>query len=257
MIQLERVSHFYDAGGVHQQVLFDVTATISAGEIVLLTGPSGSGKSTLLSLIGALRSTQAGSLTVLGQELCGAAAETLIRVRRQIGFIFQAHNLLDCLTVRQNVEVALAVHGSERRSARRRAAEMLEAVGLSAYLDRHPRQLSGGQQQRVAIARALAARPPLILADEPTAALDSVSGGEVATRIRDLARHEGCSAVVVTHDHRILQIADRVLHIEDGRLRDGSTESDREGVREALPTQASRTGSDPGGRKTASIGVAS
>jgi putative ABC transport system ATP-binding protein len=152
----------------------------------------------------------------------------LIRVRRQIGFIFQAHNLLDCLTVRQNVEVGLAVHGSsERRTARLRAAEMLEAVGLSAYLDRYPRQLSGGQQQRVAIARALAARPRLILADEPTAALDSVSGSEVATRIRDLARHEGCSAVVVTHDHRILQIADRVLHIEDGCLHAGSTESGR------------------------------
>jgi putative ABC transport system ATP-binding protein len=231
MIQLERVNHHYDAGSVRQQVLFDVTETIAAGEIVLLTGPSGSGKSTLLSLIGALRSTQAGSLRVLGQQLCNAPAETLIHVRRQIGFIFQAHNLLDCLTVRQNVEVGLAVHGGgERRTARRQAAEMLEAVGLSAYLDRYPRQLSGGQQQRIAIARALVARPRLILADEPTAALDSVSGAEVATRIRDLAKQEGCSAVVVTHDHRILQIADRVLHIEDGRLRTGSIGSEgREG----------------------------
>jgi len=219
MIQLERVSHYYDAGGTRQQVLFDISATIAAGEIVLLTGPSGSGKSTLLTLIGALRSTQSGRLRVLGQELCHASPETLIRVRKQIGYIFQGHNLLDCLTVRENVEVALAVHGrNQRREARHRAAEMLEAVGLSAFLHRYPRQLSGGQQQRVAIARALAGRPRIILADEPTASLDSATGGEVATRIRELARQEGCAAIVVTHDHRILQIADRVVPIEDGRL---------------------------------------
>jgi putative ABC transport system ATP-binding protein len=228
MIRLERVNHYYDAGSVRQQVLFDVSEVIGAGEIVLLTGPSGPGKSTLLSLIGALRSTQNGSLRVLGQELCNASRNTLISVRRHIGYIFQGHNLLGCLTVRQNVEVALAVHGrSERREARLRAAEMLEAVGLSAYLDRYPRQLSGGQQQRVAIARALASHPRIILADEPTAALDSVSGGEVAGRLRDLAKHEGCAAIVVTHDQRILRIADRVLQIEDGRLQaDGSLAPD-------------------------------
>ena len=218
MIEIERVNHYYGPSSMRRQVLFDVSATVAGGEIVLLTGPSGSGKSTLLSLIGALRSAQQGSLRVLGEELCGAAADTLIRVRRQVGYIFQKHNLFDCLTAQQNVELCLGLHGAQRSTARRRATEVLDAVGLAAYLDRYPYQLSGGQQQRVAIARALAPRPRLILADEPTAALDSVSGGEVAERIRELAKQEGCAAVVVTHDQRILRIADRILDMEDGRL---------------------------------------
>jgi putative ABC transport system ATP-binding protein len=220
MIRLDRVSHYYGTDCTRRQVLFDVCASVAAGEIVLLTGPSGSGKSTLLALVGALRSAQEGRLTVLGEELRDASADVLIRVRRQIGYIFQKHNLLECLTVLQNVQVSLAPQGgSGRRTARQRAAEVLEAVGLSACLDRYPRQLSGGQQQRVAIARALAARPRLILADEPTASLDSATGAEVAARIRALAKQEGCAAVVVTHDQRILRIADRVLEMEDGRLR--------------------------------------
>jgi putative ABC transport system ATP-binding protein len=220
MIRLDQVSHYYGTGCTRRQVLFDVCARVAAGEIVLLTGPSGSGKSTLLTLVGALRSAQEGRLTVLGQELRDASADALIRVRRQIGYIFQKHNLLECLTVLQNVQVSLAPQGGRyRRTAQQRAAEVLEAVGLSVHLDRYPRQLSGGQQQRVAIARALAARPRLILADEPTASLDSATGAEVATRIRALAKQEGCAAVVVTHDQRILRIADRVLEMEDGRLR--------------------------------------
>jgi len=222
MIRLDEVSHHYGGGSTRRQVLFDVCARVDAGEIVLLTGPSGSGKSTLLTLIGALRSAQTGSMTVLGQELREASADTLLGVRRQIGYIFQKHNLLDCLTVLQNVQVSLAAHGDiDRPMARRRAVDMLEAVGLSAHLDRHPRQLSGGQQQRVAIARALAGRPRIILADEPTASLDSASGSEVAVRIRELVKREGCAAVVVTHDQRILRIADRVLQMEDGRLTAG------------------------------------
>lgn len=221
MIRLDHVSHYYGAGCTRRQVLFDVCATMAAGEVVLLTGPSGSGKSTLLTLVGALRSAQDGSLTVLGNELRDASADALIHVRRQIGYIFQKHNLLDCLTVLQNVQVSLAARdGNDRRAARQRAATMLDIVGLSAYGNRYPRQLSGGQQQRVAIARALVGRPRIILADEPTASLDSTTGGDVAARIRDLAKQEGCTAVVVTHDHRILQMADRVLHIEDGRLQE-------------------------------------
>jgi len=129
MIQLDHVSHYYGAGCTRRQVLFDVCATVAPGEIVLLTGPSGSGKSTLLTLIGALRSAQDGNVTVLGQALDAASPDTLIRVRRQIGYIFQKHNLLDCLTVLQNVQVSLAARGgSDRRMAQRRAAEILEAV---------------------------------------------------------------------------------------------------------------------------------
>lgn len=219
MISINRLNHWYVGGSARHQVLFDIDAEIAPGEIVLLTGPSGSGKSTLLSLIGALRSAQQGTLTVLGQQLCAATPDALIGVRRQVGYIFQAHNLLDCLTVWENVAVSLALHAvSDRRAAYRRAVEMLEVVGLSACLDRYPRQLSGGQQQRVAIARALVAHPRIILADEPTAALDSVTGAEVAARIRELVKREGCAAVVVTHDARITSIADRVLRIEDGRL---------------------------------------
>jgi len=219
MIRLDHVSHMYGAGGTRRQVLFDACAHVAPGEVVLLTGPSGSGKSTLLTLIGALRAAQTGSMQVLGRELRAASSDTLIEVRRRIGYIFQKHNLLECLSVLQNVQVSLAAHDDiDRPTARRRAIDMLDAVGLSAYLDRYPRQLSGGQQQRVAIARALAGRPRIILADEPTASLDSATGGEVAMRIRELAKQEGCAAVVVTHDQRILRIADRVLQMEDGRL---------------------------------------
>ena len=225
MIRIENVNHYYGAGETRRQVLFDICATVEAGKIVLLTGPSGSGKSTLLTLVGALRSAQSGRMEVLGRELRDATPQTLIGVRRQIGYIFQRHNLLSCLTVLQNVEVGLAGHSeqawrlAQQRAIRQRAVEMLEAVGLATYLDHYPRQLSGGQQQRVAIARALAPRPRLILADEPTASLDSASGGDVAEHIRQLAKQEGCAAVVVTHDQRILRIADSILDIEDGRLR--------------------------------------
>ena len=223
MIRIEHVSHHYGTNGTRRQVLFDVSASIAPGEIVLLTGPSGSGKSSLLSLIGALRSVHEGSLQVLGHELRDASQDTLIRARRGIGYIFQAHNLLDCLTALQNVEVSLAARGApDRKTTRQRAAEALEAVGLSDCLDAFPRHLSGGQQQRVAIARALVGRPRLILADEPTASLDSATGGEVVARMRELAKQEGCAAVVVTHDQRILGIADRTLEIEDGRLKIGA-----------------------------------
>jgi putative ABC transport system ATP-binding protein len=219
MIHLDHVNHSYGTGALRRQVLSDVTATIQAGEIVLLTGPSGSGKTTLLSLIGALRSMQEGGLAVLGTQLRGASAQVLVGVRRQIGYIFQGHNLLDGLTALQNVHVPLLLHAAyDRRTARRRAMELLDAVGLSDVLHRYPAQLSGGQRQRVAIARALVARPRLILADEPTASLDGKAGAEVAERIRALAKREGCTAVVVTHDHRILGIADRVFTLEDGCL---------------------------------------
>jgi putative ABC transport system ATP-binding protein len=186
---------------------------------VLLTGPSGSGKTTLLTLLGALRSVQEGSLRVLGQELRGAKPNTLIQIRRQVGYIFQAHNLLRSLTAAQNVRMALELHnGLSPQQVQQQAEAMLAAVGLGDRVHYYPEQLSGGQKQRVAIARALVSHPKLVLADEPTAALDSKSGREVVTLMEKLAREQGCTILMVTHDNRILDIADRVLHMEDGRL---------------------------------------
>lgn len=171
-VRIEGVDHFFGRVPLRRQILFGLSATVRAGEIVILTGPSGSGKTTALTLIGALRSVQGGSLEVLGHQLAGAGKRGLVEVRRQIGYIFQHHNLLDALTAGQNVEIALQVHpGIAARERRRRAAAMLEAVGLAEHVDAHPDRLSGGQKQRVAIARALVGQPNLVLADEPTASL--------------------------------------------------------------------------------------
>jgi putative ABC transport system ATP-binding protein len=155
----------------------------------------------------------------LGQELCGAKPAALEKVRKQIGFIFQQHNLLEALTAIQNVELGARVSGKIRRSQlRKRAAHMLDAVGLGDFLHHHPEQLSGGQRQRVAIARALVGEPAMLLADEPTASLDKKSGREVVDRMKFLAREHGTTILLVTHDNRILDIADRIVHLEDGRL---------------------------------------
>jgi len=218
-IVIEGLDHFYGRGNLRRQVLFDVTASISQGEIIIVTGPSGSGKTTLLTLVGALRSAHSGSLRVLGQELNGARSDALEAVRKRIGFIFQQHNLLGALTAVQNVELGLRVSGRhDRAELGRRAQSMLEAVGLGAHGDKRPEQMSGGQRQRVAIARALASEPAMVLADEPTASLDKVSGREVVERMQTLAREQGTTILLVTHDNRILDIADRILHLEDGRL---------------------------------------
>jgi putative ABC transport system ATP-binding protein len=200
-------------------VLCEIDLEVRAGEIVIVTGPSGSGKTTLLTLIGALRSPQQGSVRVLGAELRAARSRELGRVRARIGYVFQAHNLLDALTASQNVQMGLYVRrGTSRREARRRAEEMLDAVGLADRAHQHPARLSGGQRQRVAIARALVGRPRIVLADEPTSALDKQSGREVVDLLRSLAREQGVTVLLVTHDNRILDVADRIVHLEDGRL---------------------------------------
>ncbi len=219
LISIDGVHHYYGEGALRRQILFGITADIRRGEIVIVTGPSGSGKTTLLTLIGGLRSTQEGSLKVLGHELNGASERALVEVRKRIGYIFQAHNLLASLTARQNVEMALALHPDIAPKERRaRSIAMLKAVGLGERVDHRPDQLSGGQKQRVAIARALASGPQILLADEPVASLDRKSGRDVADLIHDLAKRDGCTVLLVTHDHRILDIADRVIHVEDGRL---------------------------------------
>lgn len=217
-IVVEGLNHSFGKGALRKQILFDISTEIPKGEIVIVTGPSGSGKTTMLTLVGALRSAQDGTVRVLGEELCGAKARVLERVRKQIGFIFQQHNLLDALTAVQNVELGLRVSSRGRSGRRRKAAEMLDAVGLGDRIKHKPHQLSGGQRQRVAIARALVAQPAMLLADEPTASLDKQSGREVVDRMKVLAKQHGTTILLVTHDNRILDIADRIMHLEDGRL---------------------------------------
>ena len=218
-IVVRGLNHAYGRGELRKQILFDVDVEIRTGEIVIVTGPSGSGKTTLLTLVGALRSAQEGSVQVLGAELRNARAATLEKVRRRIGFIFQQHNLLGALTALQNVELGVRAAGRYPRSEhRQRAREMLNAVGMGERMHHRPDQLSGGQRQRVAIARALAAEPAIVMADEPTASLDRKSGREVVDRMKFLAREHGTTILLVTHDNRILDIADRIVHLEDGRL---------------------------------------
>jgi putative ABC transport system ATP-binding protein len=218
-IQISHLDHAYGKGQLRKPTLIDINLTMTQGEIVILTGPSGSGKTTLLSLIGALRSPQSGSLQILGEELLGANTPKQQRVRSQIGFIFQSHNLLECLTAWENVNMALKLHSGLSAAAReQRCLEFLEAVGLGERVDYYPDNLSGGQKQRVAIARALVSHPKIILADEPTAALDKQAGRDVVEIMQKLAREQGSTILLVTHDNRILDIADRLIHMEDGRL---------------------------------------
>ncbi|MEN9766665.1 DevA family ABC transporter ATP-binding protein [Vulcanococcus sp.] len=218
-IELKDLCHWYGTGSMRRQVLQGVDLRVAAGEVVLLTGPSGCGKTTLLTLVGALRSVQHGSVQVLGHELAGAGRRERQRLRRSIGMIFQGHNLLRCLTAEQNVQMGSDLLPDLGYRARRdQAREWLRAVGLGDELHKLPHDLSGGQKQRVAIARALAAHPRLLLADEPTAALDSQTGREVVELLRRLAREQGCAVLMVTHDPRILDIADRLVRMEDGHL---------------------------------------
>ncbi len=219
VISIHQLNHYFGTGKLRKQVLFDINLEIFAGEIVIMTGPSGSGKTTLLTLLGGLRSAQSGSLNVLGQELCQASQNELVQARRHNGYIFQAHNLHGSLTALENVQMGLEVHGIFSKSERHhRAAEMLNKVGLKERINYYPADLSGGQKQRVAIARALVSRPQIVLADEPTAALDKKSGRDVVDIMHDLAKQQGCIILLVTHDNRILDIADRIIYMEDGRL---------------------------------------
>lgn len=222
VIHGRNINFWFGTGELRKQILYDVSIDVAAGEIVLLTGPSGSGKTTLLSLLGGLRHMLDGELTVLSHALHGASADELVLVRREIGFIFQQHNLLEFLTARQNVELMLQLQPAvSADEGRRRAESVLTDVGLADRLDYHPAKLSGGQKQRVAVARALVGGPKLILADEPTAALDSQSGRDVVNLLQRLARTNGCPVLMVTHDSRVLDIADRIIEMEDGRISAG------------------------------------
>lgn len=216
-VKIRNLNYFFGVGDLRKQVLFDINLDLPRGQIVIMTGPSGSGKTTLLTLIGALRTASQGSLQVLDRELVGLGNRKLVSVRRNIGFIFQAHNLFESLTASQNVEMAIEL---QRRfhSKREQAVEILDKLGLGHRVDYKPEALSGGQKQRVAIARALVNQPALILADEPTAALDKKSGRDVVTLMQKLAKEENRTILMVTHDNRILDVADRIINLVDGRL---------------------------------------
>ncbi|MBW4472317.1 MAG: DevA family ABC transporter ATP-binding protein [Stenomitos rutilans HA7619-LM2] len=219
VIAIQKLNHTFGKGALQQPVLSNINLEMNSGEIVILTGPSGSGKTTLLTLIGALRKMQDGSLKILNQELQGANQRKLMQVRNQIGFIFQSHNLLKCLTAWENVAMSLKLHKTTLPVERRtKATAILQSVGLADRVDYYPETLSGGQKQRVAIARALVSHPRLILADEPTAALDRQSGRDIVELMQKLAQEQACAILLVTHDNRILDIADRLIHMEDGRL---------------------------------------
>ena len=219
VVAVNNLNHYFGKGNLKKQVLFDISLDIGKGEIVIMTGPSGSGKTTLLTLSGGLRSPQEGSIKVLGVEMLKASQRQILQVRRNIGYIFQAHNLLKSLTAQQNVQMSGQLHPEmSGREVKERATAMLDAVGLSDRKNYYPDSLSGGQKQRVAIARALMSHPKLVLADEPTAALDGKSGREVVEIMQRLAKEQGTTILMVTHDNRILDVADRIVHMEDGLL---------------------------------------
>ena len=225
VIDIKKLDHYFGKGELIKQILFDINLTLKSGEVVILKGPSGSGKTTLLTLMGGLRSPQNGSLKVLGQELVGAKKHQLIKIRRNIGYIFQSHNLLECLTARQNIAMSLELYPQySKGEIKQKTQEILEAVGLGERIDYYPQNLSGGQKQRVAIARALVSHPKIVLADEPTASLDSKSGHDVVNIMQKLAKEQGCTILIFTHDNRILDVADRIVELEDGHLKQATLE---------------------------------
>ena len=214
-IEAHGLSLIYGSGDTAVCALDQVDLQIESGEMLALMGPSGSGKTTLLMLLGCLLQPTAGEVRVEGQSVAGLSNPELGRLRLQrMGFIFQSYNLFPALTATENVQVALELKGRHLSEA----PGLLERVGLGGRLRNFPRQLSGGEKQRVAIARALAGDPPILLADEPTAALDSTNGRAVVKLLAQLAHDQGRAVVVVTHDPRVGELADRLVRIEDGRI---------------------------------------
>ncbi|MDX2239139.1 MAG: ABC transporter ATP-binding protein [Leptolyngbyaceae cyanobacterium bins.302] len=209
----------FRSGAVASPVLQGVDLEIPYGEIQLLMGPSGSGKTTLLSILAGILTPTQGKVYLLGQDVTAMSKDMLSKFRLDnIGFIFQGFNLFPALTAQENVEVALRMKGIRGKTAKQDARDLLNQVGLSDRLSYLPKDLSGGQKQRVAIARALAGNPRLIMADEPTASLDSHSGHTVIELLRDLAKESNRTVLIVTHDPRLIDVADRVTHLEDGVL---------------------------------------
>ncbi|GAA4186135.1 ATP-binding cassette domain-containing protein [Shinella granuli] len=218
-VKVNGLNHWFGKGEARKQALFDVNLKVAGGSLTVLVGPSGSGKTTLLTLAGCLRDVQHGSIRLLGQELNGAHSDLQRALRRRLGFIFQAHNLHGSLTALQNVLMGLQVHGRSDPVLQAKAARhILTLLGLGDRMDYLPDNLSGGQKQRVAVARALVGNPDIVFADEPTAALDRESGATVVQMLKRLGQVRGTTTVMVTHDNRILELADRIVTLEDGRI---------------------------------------
>jgi len=213
----------YEEGAAGTFALRGVDLDVHAGELLMLMGPSGSGKTTLLSIMGCILTATAGSVRVAGREVVGLREKELPALRLEhIGFVFQGFNLFPTLTAGENVELMLDLKGVSAAIAKRRSQELLEQVGLGHKYASFPSDLSGGQKQRVAIARALAGDPGIILADEPTAALDSHTGRNVMEMMSELAHKRGRAVVIVTHDSRVVSFADRIVKIEDGMVASAS-----------------------------------
>ncbi len=220
-LQVTHVTKRYGSGMTEVIAVNDVSLSVSPGEIVLIMGPSGSGKTTLLSMLGALLKPTEGTIQLNGDVISALAENRLPDIRlRQFGFIFQDFNLLSALTALENVSIVAELAGTKNGAARKKAAVLLTGLGLGERLNFLPEKLSGGEKQRVAIARALVNDPALILADEPTANLDSKIGHEIMRLLRGIAKDQGRSVVIVSHDQRIKDIADRVLWLEDGQFKE-------------------------------------
>ncbi len=223
-IETRALTKVYGSGNTEVVAMRDVTMAVRRGEVVALLGPSGAGKSTFLTAVGLINPPTSGQILIGGTlVLDGPAAAVNLRTfrRKQIGYVFQKSNLIPFLSARENVQVALELNGSSRRQARRRALELLGELGVADRADNKPSMLSGGQQQRVAVARALANEPSVILADEPTAALDSHLGRQVMELFQRVAHEHGAGVIVVTHDHRTLEVFDTIYEMEDGTITSG------------------------------------
>lgn len=218
-IDVKNVTKTYGSGATAYTALKGVDFHAEPGEFVMLSGPSGSGKTTLLSILGCVLSPSSGYVSLLGEDISRAQEKELPRLRLQyVGFVFQAHNLLASLSATENIAMLLRLRGWEQKEAIKEAHHLLDQVDLSDKYESKPGDLSGGQRQRVAIARALAGAPPVILADEPTAALDAHNGLRITEILRELAKEHGHTVVVVTHDNRIFHLGDRIVRIEDGLI---------------------------------------